>query len=90
VEVSREVTVAFFRVGDAPSSRHQVELSGAYQLLRTKTVAMHELAFKEPRNGLEPDVRVRSDRTWSQGIDELGAEVIGKTPRPNGPSPALR
>ena len=49
------------RVRDAASRRHQVEDTRCRRAFEAQAVVVDHLAFEQPRDGLEADVRVRRD-----------------------------
>ena len=77
-------------VDDAPSRGHQVHLARADQLLRAEAVAVQDSALHQPRDRLQPRVRVRADVEPS-GLGDLGrAHVVGEAPGADRAQPAAR
>jgi hypothetical protein len=68
-------------VRHAHTGGHEVELSGADQLLGTEAVSVQHLALDEPADGLQPDVGVRTDVEAVVLGDRGGTEVVGEAPR---------
>jgi len=48
-----------FRMTDAGTGRHQVQLTGAHQLMHAAGITMLDLALEQPAGCLQPGVRVR-------------------------------
>ena len=70
----------FFRVGDARSRRHQVELAGMQKALTTGAVVVNDFAGHQPRHGLKTNVRMRSNVHRFAGRKAHRAEAIEETP----------
>src|SRR5581483_10077845 len=68
-------------VTDPSTSRHQVELAGAYEGVVAGAVAVLDLAGEEPRDRLQPDVRVGRDAHAATDGDVVRAVVIDEAPR---------
>jgi hypothetical protein len=68
---------------------HQIQLSGPDRLLASEAVTVQQLAGKDPGNGLEPDMGMRSDPGSVAGnINRAG--VIEKAPGAHSSPASLR
>src|SRR5690606_33048339 len=59
---------------------HQIELAGTDHLQAAETVAMQDLALRQPGDGLQTDVRMRADAQSARAGERGRADVIEKTP----------
>src|ERR1035437_10134237 len=87
---SAVVAGCLFGVSHAVPRRHQIELAGHDDLLRTETVAVQRLSVNEPRHGLQSAVRVRSDVETALFSDVGWAHVVGEAPGANRAVRSLR
>ena len=73
--------LGFFRMSNAVAGRHEVDLSGANELLAAQAVAMQHFTFDHPGKSLQPNVRVRPDlHAWRGRNGRAG--MIEKAPSP--------
>ena len=77
-------------VGDAVARRHHVELTGPDRLLGAEAVAVHDLAVEQPRDRLQPDVRMGADLHAASAVDEHFRGVVEEAPRTDGAPPPRR
>jgi hypothetical protein len=70
-------------MGHPTTGGHQIQLPSPYDLLGTEAVAMQDLAGHEPGDGLQPDVRVRTDAEAALLGDRGRTHVVGEAPRPD-------
>ena len=70
---------------DAAAGSHPVDLAGAHRLLRTDTVAVHDLACEQIGDGRQADVRMRTHIGLARqtGRKVLGAHTIEKDVGPD-------
>ncbi|MNZ85553.1 hypothetical protein D3C78_1043490 [compost metagenome] len=73
----------FFGVGDTTPGGHQVHLAGANDLDIAQAVAVQDLALDHPGEGLQANVRMRTDTQAGLAFKHRGAGVIEKTPGPD-------
>jgi hypothetical protein len=73
-------------VGNAVTCRHQVQLSGANQLLRTEAIPVKDFAREQPRHSLEADVRVWPNAKSRAIFDERRTNVVREAPCAYGPA----
>ena len=71
-----QVVRAALRMHDAMSGGHPVHGAGLDALHRTQTVAVHQRALEQVRDGREADVRMRPDIDAAPGRQLRGAHVI--------------
>ncbi len=65
---------------DAAAGGHQIDLSGTNDLFKAEAVAVHHLAFDQPGEGLQADMRMRPDVQPLARTVIRGAGMIEKTP----------
>ena len=75
---------------DARAGCHQVQLAGPHHRVHAGAVAMLDLAFEEPADGLQAGVRVRRHVHAGAIADVVRPVVVGEAPRPDQGSLALR
>ena len=81
--------LAFFGVRNAASGSHQIDLTGADDLLGTKAVAMQHFSANHPGESLQTDMRMRPHlHARRRGIGR--PRVIEKAPCPHLAQRALR
>src|SRR5262249_56341044 len=67
--------------------RYEIELPGPDHLLVAEAVTVQRFALDQPRHGLKPDMRMRSDIHRLARPEGERAIVIEKAPRPHEPTP---
>jgi hypothetical protein len=82
------VAGGLLRVAHRVARGHQVELAGLDDLLGAEAVAVEHLTVREPGDGLQADMRVRSDIQATVLGDVGRAHVVGEAPGADG-TPAL-
>src|SRR6478672_7909137 len=81
VHVSDVTGRRLLRMRDAMAGSHEVELSRPDGLFRADRVVMHELAGDEPRDGVQAQVRMRSDVDSTRPPDGEWTHVVDEAPR---------
>jgi hypothetical protein len=74
------VTGGLLRVAHGVARGHQVQLAGLDHLLGAEAVAVKHLPVREPGDGLQADVGVRSDIQPTVLSDVGRAHVVGEAP----------
>src|SRR5262245_31339164 len=80
----------FFRVRDARSSSHQIQLPRPYHLLVAQAVVVQHFALEQPGHRLQSDVRMRANGHRLVDAEGDRTVVIEEAPRPDQPSRAAR
>lgn len=70
-------------VGDAIPGRHEIQLPGPDELLRTETVTVEQPTGHDPGDRLQSHVRMRPDADRADLTHGNGADVVGEAPGPD-------